>query len=122
MQDWQYNELFEAVNSRYNNFLNEKKGCKYALARTSYEFETVCNDGKTESIIVHTALGQIIINHENVYIGYLDSIRRELSNFSPSEVADELTANEITDLTKNINHVLTALEGMQIDYNPRAHE
>ena len=62
----EYSELLEAVREIYDNLLNEDRGYKYAIARTFYEFETVCNEGKTENLLVHLAIGEIILTRVNI--------------------------------------------------------
>ncbi|MDI3411023.1 Imm3 family immunity protein [Bacillus sonorensis] len=76
MEDWEYSELLEAVREIYDNLLNEDRGYKYAIARTFYEFETVCNEGKTENLLVHLAIGEIILTHPKVFVGVVDTIKK----------------------------------------------
>lgn len=120
MEEWNYDELLNAVEETYKDFVAGKLSYKLAFARTSYEYETVCNKGKTESLLVHTALGEIALTHEKVFIGSIKAIKRELANVNVNDLKHELTPEEIDDLSRRIDRVLKGLECVQIDYNPIA--
>lgn len=120
MEDWKYVELLNAVYETYEDFVARKLSYKLAFARTSYEFETVCNEGKTERLLVYTALGEIALTNEKVFIGAIDAIKKELTNANFDDLQHDLTPEEIDDLSKRIDHVLKGLESVQIDYNPIA--
>ncbi|MBA4601735.1 Imm3 family immunity protein [Thermoactinomyces mirandus] len=120
MVDWQYDELLNAVKETYEDFVDRKLSYKLAFARTSYEYETVCNEGKTERLLVYTALGEIALTHEKVFIGVIDAIKKELTSVNFNDLQHELTPEEIEDLSKRINRVLKGLESVQIDYSPIA--
>ncbi|MFD2876463.1 Imm3 family immunity protein [Paenibacillus rhizoplanae] len=68
MDDWEYEELFEAMNRNYNNYLEKNLSDQLALARTSYDFETVRKEGILENIIVSTAMGEMILSHQKVFL------------------------------------------------------
>lgn len=119
LKDWEYHELLEAVKETYEDFLRKNIGYRYAVARTFYEFETVCNEGKTESLLVHIALGEIVLTHEKVFVGNIEAIKKELTSVNLSQLENELTSEEIEDLSKRITNVLKGLEFVHIDYNPR---
>ncbi|AZV44292.1 hypothetical protein BAOM_3683 [Peribacillus asahii] len=103
MEDWEYNELFEVINEDYNDFLILNRGYEYAIARTFNEY---VNLGEVEDFIVDTAIGEILLSHDKVYIGYIEGITKRLSMFDPKEVEGELTLEEINDLSKRINKVI----------------
>ncbi|MGJ7922915.1 Imm3 family immunity protein [Neobacillus sp. LXY-4] len=115
MEDWEYNELFEAINEDYNDFLKLNRGYGYAISRTVDEY---INIGKVEDFIVDTAIGEILLSHEKVFIGYVEGINKRLSMFNSQDAKDELTEDEITDLTNRINRVIDGLKKAEIDYNP----
>lgn len=69
MEDWEYDELFEAINEDYNDFLILNRGHEYAIARTFIEY---INLGRIEDFIVDTAIGEILITHDKVFIGYVE--------------------------------------------------
>ena len=98
MEDWEYNELLESVNEVYGNLLNEERGYKYATGRTFYEFETVCNEGETENLLVHLAIGEIILGHPKVFVGVVDAIKKELGNIKSEYLDNELSPEEVEDL------------------------
>ncbi|MBA4601543.1 Imm3 family immunity protein [Thermoactinomyces mirandus] len=120
MEDWKYDELLKAVKETYEDCIADKLSYRHAVAKTFYEFETVCNEGKTESLLVHTALGEILLHHEKVFIGNIEAITEELTNVNFDKLQHELTPEEIEDLSKRINRVLKGLECVQIDYSPIA--
>jgi immunity protein Imm3 of predicted polymorphic toxin system len=117
MKDWEYNELFGAIQETYEELLDEDKGYRYAIAKLAEEFD---NLGKIEDIIVDTAIGEIAIGHEKVFIGRIEGIIKRLSMFNPQEAGDELTLEEIKDLSRRINKVIEGLKNVEVDYNPSA--
>lgn len=118
MEDWKYNELLESVNEMYGNLLNEKKGYKYAVARTFYEFETVCNEGETENLLVHLAMGEIILKNSKVFVGAVNAIKKEIGNINIEYLEEELSTEEIKDLLKRINNVSNRINEVVLDYDP----
>ncbi|MCF7619669.1 Imm3 family immunity protein [Bacillus sonorensis] len=120
MEDWEYSELLEAVREIYDNLLNEDRGYKYAIARTFYEFETVCNEGKTENLLVHLAIGEIILTHPKVFVGVVDTIKKELASIDMKELEKELSSEDVDNLLTRINHVNNKLNNVLLDYDPDA--
>ncbi|PFU01750.1 Imm3 family immunity protein [Bacillus thuringiensis] len=117
MKDWEYNELFDAIQETYEELLDEDRGYRYAIAKLADEFD---NLGKIEDVIVDTAIGEIAIGHEKVFVGRIEGITKRLSMFSPQEAGDELTLEEIKDLSRRINKVIEGLKNVEVDYNPSA--
>ncbi|WP_226669723.1 Imm3 family immunity protein [Metabacillus litoralis] len=115
MEDWEYNEIFEAINEDYNDYLKLNRGHEYAIARTVNEY---INLGKVEDFIVDTAIGEILLSKDKVFIGYVEGIINRLSMFKDLNVTDELTQEEIADLTNRIEKVLEGLSKVGKDYNP----
>ncbi|PEE40895.1 Imm3 family immunity protein [Bacillus pseudomycoides] len=120
MEDWEYNELIEAVKEMYDNMLNKDRGYKYATARTFYEFETVCNEGKMENLLVHLAIGEIVVTHPKVFVGVVDTIKKELGSIDRKELEKELLSEEVEDLLTRINNVNHKLNNVILDYDPNA--
>lgn len=119
LDDWGYEELFEAVNRNYNNYLEKNLSNQLAFARTSYDFETVRNEGIVENIIVSTAMGEIILSHQKVFIDNLNSIEELLIKFNPDELLGQISDEDLADLSTRINNVLVSLKEIPIDYNSR---
>ncbi|MEK4670632.1 Imm3 family immunity protein [Niallia sp. FSL R7-0271] len=117
MKDWEYNELFDAIQETYEELLEENRGYRYAIAKLADEFD---NLGKIEDVIVDTAIGEIAICHEKVFVRRIEGITRRLSMFNPQEAEDELTLEEIKDLSRRINKVIEGLKNVEVDYNPSA--
>ncbi|MBY0595222.1 Imm3 family immunity protein [Bacillus bingmayongensis] len=117
MKEWGYNELFDVIQETYEELLDEERGYRYAIARLAVEFDSL---GKIEDVIAETAIGEIAITHDNVFIGRIEGITKRLSMFNLREVEDELTEEEIRDLTKRIKKVIDGLKSVEIDYNPSA--
>ncbi|WP_210367739.1 Imm3 family immunity protein [Bacillus sp. REN3] len=120
MEEWEYNELLESVNDVYLDLLNEKRGYKYAIARTFYEFETVCNEGETENLLVHLAIGEIVLAHPKVFVGVVDSIKKALGHTNIEHLENELAPEEIEDLFTRKNNVINGINKVEIDYDPNA--
>ena len=117
MKDWEYHELFNAIQETYEELLDEGRGYRYVIAKLADEFD---NLGKIEDFIVDTAIGEIAIGHEKVFVGRIEGITKRLSMFNPREVGDELTLEEIEDLSRRINKVIEGLKNVEVDYNPSA--
>ncbi len=117
MEDWTYNELFETIQEVYKEFLSQNRGHRHAIARIVDDFN---NLGKIEDIIVDVAIGEILITYDKVFVGYVEGITKSLSMFNPKEAEDELTLEEIQDLSKRINKVIEGLRNAEVDYNSSA--
>lgn len=117
MKDWEYNELFDVIQETYEEFLETGRGYRYAIARLADEFDRL---GKIEDVIADTAIGEIAITHEKVFIGCIEGITRRLSMFNPQEAEGELTEEEIKDLSRRIAKVIEGLKKVEVDYNPSA--
>ncbi|WP_342560581.1 Imm3 family immunity protein [Psychrobacillus sp. FSL W7-1457] len=117
MKDWKYNELFDAIQETFEELLVENRGYRYAIAKLADEFD---NLGKIEDIIVDTAIGEIAIGHDKIFVGRSEGITKRLSMFNPQEVGNELTLEEIKDLSRRINTVIEGLKNTEVDYNPSA--
>ncbi|MCZ6944477.1 hypothetical protein EJ131_29215 [Bacillus mycoides] len=114
MRDWKYNEIFEVINEDYNDYLKLNKGHEYAISRAVNEY---INLGKVEDFIVDTAVGEILLSKNKVFIGYVEGITKRLSVFKDLDVTNELTHEEIADLTNRIEEVLDGLSKVEVDYN-----
>lgn len=90
------------------------------FAKTSYESETVCNKEKTENLLIYTALGEIALINEKVFIDAIKAIKKEPANGNHSKLRHELSVKEFEDLSKRIDHVLKGLECVQTDDRPIA--
>ena len=117
MKHWEYSELFDAIQETYEELLDENRGYRYAIAKLADEFD---NLGTMEDFVVDTAIGEIAIGHEKVYIGRIEGITKRLSMFNPEEAADELTLEEINDLSIRINKVIEGLKNVEVDYSSSA--
>ena len=115
MEDWTYNELFETIQEVYQEFLSQNRGHSHAIARLADDFN---NLGKIEDIIVDVAIGEILITYDKVFVGYVEGITKRLSMFKEADVTNELTEEELADLTMRIDKVLDGLSKTEIDYNP----
>ncbi|NPC93902.1 hypothetical protein HOO54_17185 [Bacillus sp. WMMC1349] len=114
MNQWGYIELFSAIQDTYEELLNERRGHRYAIAKLADEFN---NLGKIEDIIVDTAIGEIAIGHDKVFVGHIEGITKRLSMFNPQEAEDELSLEEIKDLCIKINKVMKGLKNVEVDYS-----
>jgi len=115
MKDWEDNEIFDAIQETYKELLDEGRGYRYAIAKLTDEFD---NLGKVEDFIVDTAIGEIAITHEQVFVGRISGITERLGEFNQKEAEDALTLEEIKDLSRQINKVIEGLEHVKADHNP----
>ncbi|WP_283750447.1 Imm3 family immunity protein [Bacillus cereus] len=113
MKNWEYNELFNAIQEAYEELLDEERGYRYAIAKLADEFD---NLGKIEDVIVDTAIGEIAVDHNIVFVGRIEGIIKRLSMLNPQEAEGELTVEEIKDLSRRINNVIEGLKNIKIDY------
>ncbi len=112
MEDWTYNELFETIQDVYKEFLSLNREHRHAIARIVDDFN---NLGKIEDIIVDVAIGEILITYDKVFVGYIEGITKSLSMFNPKEAEDELTLEEIKDLSRRINNVIEGLKNADVE-------
>lgn len=117
MENWAYNELFDAIKETYVELLDEGRSHRYALAKVADEFD---NLGKIEDFIVDTAIGEIAISHDSVFVGRIEGVTKRLSRFNPKEAESELTLEEVKDLRIRINKVIEGLNEVEVDQNPLA--
>ncbi|ENQ3104926.1 Immunity protein Imm3 [Bacillus sp. 491mf] len=117
MKYWGYNELFEAIKEDYNDFLSLNRGYREAIARLVDEY---WNLGEIEDVVRDAAIGEILITHDKVFVGTVERITKCLSMFKPLDAEEELTKEEIADLSNRIKKVLVGLKKVEIDYNPYA--
>ncbi|MCY9027178.1 Imm3 family immunity protein [Priestia megaterium] len=115
MEDWEYNEIFVAIQDTYEELLDEGRGYRYAIAKLADEFN---NLGKVEDFIVDTAIGEIAISHDQVFVGRIRGITERLGGFNQKEAEDALTLEEIKDLSRRINKIIEGLERVKADHNP----
>ncbi|MGG0386269.1 Imm3 family immunity protein [Priestia filamentosa] len=117
MENWEYDELFHTIKEFYEEFIEENRGYRYAAARLANEFD---NLGKVEDVIADTAIGEIVMTHEKVFVGTVEGITKRLSSFPLEEAIGELSLGEVKDLSQRIERVLKGLREVTVDYNPRA--
>jgi len=115
MKDWEYNEIFDAIQETYEELLDEGRGYRYAIAKLADEFD---NLGKVEDFIADTAIGEIAITHEQVFVGRIRGITGRLGKFDLKKAQDELTLDEIKDLLTRMNKVILGLKYVKADHNP----
>ncbi|EJQ45765.1 hypothetical protein IEE_02143 [Bacillus cereus BAG5X1-1] len=113
MKNWEYNELFNAIQEAYEELLDEERGYRYAIAKLADEFD---NLGKIEDVIVDTAIGEIAVDHNIVFVGRIEGIIQRLSMLNPQEAEGELTVEEIKDLSRRINNVIEGLKNIKVAY------
>ena len=119
MNEWEYEyeELLEEVQWTYTKYIERGLSERLALARTSYDYETVRNDGELQTVIISVAMGQIISSHKTIFIGMLNYITAILNEFETNKFADKLSKEELQDLSARINTVLETIKKMPLDYN-----
>ncbi|MCM3020500.1 Imm3 family immunity protein [Priestia megaterium] len=76
------------------------------------------NLGEVEDFIVDTAIGEIAITHEQVFVGRIRGITGRLGKFDLKEAQDELTLDEIKDLLPRMNKEIEGLKHVKADHNP----
>lgn len=78
---------------------------KYAIGKLSDEF---VNMGKIKDVIVDTAIGEIAIGHDNVFVGLIEGRTKRLSKFKDIDASNELRKEDIEDLTNKIEQSIRA--------------
>ncbi|KMT63015.1 Imm3 family immunity protein [Paenilisteria newyorkensis] len=107
MKDWDYEELFEAINESYVEFLANGRGEKFAVARAFNEYADM---GIIEDIITDVAIGEILLSQDKVFIGYMEGITSRLSEVKKDNLKNELSSEEIENLLGRIAVVITELK------------
>lgn len=113
------NELVENINEAYNEFIEKNRGERYAIARLFEEFGTYNNGDLVEDIVINMAIGEIVIEQESVFIGNLECIKKSLGKYEnvKEELKNEISEQELSEITVRINRVLNILDKMSIDTN-----
>ncbi|MGQ3376809.1 Imm3 family immunity protein [Priestia endophytica] len=119
MEYWEYDELFDAIQEDYNDYMNLNRGYRYAIARLVDEY---WNLGEIEDVVVATAIGEVLITHDKVFVGNIEHITKCLNTFNPLDAVGELAQKEISDLSTRIKKVLEGLKKVEVDYNPNAEQ
>ena len=115
----QINELVENINEAYNEFIEKNRGERYAIARLFEEFDTYNNGDLVEDIVTNMAIGEIVIEQDSVFIGNLQCIKKSLQKYEniKEELKNEITEQELVEITVSVNKVLNMLDKMSIDSN-----
>lgn len=114
------NELVENINESYKEFMEKNRGERYAIARLFEEFDTYNNGDLAEDFVVNMAIGEIIIEQDSVFKGNLECIKKSLNKYEniKDELKNEITEQELKEITIRVNNVLNMLEKMNVDTNP----
>lgn len=115
------NELVENINEAYNEFIEKNRGERYAIARLFEEFDTYNNGDLLEDIVINMAIGEIVKKQDSVFIGNLECIKKSLEKYEniKEELKNEITKQELEEITVRVNKVLNMLGKMRIDINSR---
>ncbi|TVX91893.1 hypothetical protein FPZ44_01740 [Paenibacillus agilis] len=108
--NWEYTELFEAVNETYQEFILENMSSTKALSRTLSEFETTMNLGIFEKSIVIIAYGEILLSHLEVFHKSKEYLLKELNVLSLQELEDQLPLEQFYDLNARKKLILDKIE------------
>lgn len=115
------NELIENINEAYNEFLEKKRGERYAIARLFEEFDTYNNGDLVEDIIVNMTIGELIIKQDSVFNGNLECIKKslEIDENAKEEPKKGITEQELDKIVFRVTKVLNMLDKMKVDTNPK---
>ncbi|MDB2152536.1 Imm3 family immunity protein [Clostridium butyricum] len=115
------NELIENINEAYNEFLEKKRGERYAIARLFEEFDTYNNGDLVEDIIVNMTIGELIIKQDSVFNGNLECIKKslEIDENAKEELKKGITEQELDKIVFRVTKVLNMLDKMKVDTNPK---
>jgi len=114
MKEWKYNELTEAMKTNCYRFLSQNEGGNDAIVRTANEFT---NMGKVEDVIVDVVIGELMIEQEVGIESYMNAIGQRLRVFDVTTAKDELTEEELKDLTHRIKNVLAGFKTLKVNSN-----
>lgn len=115
------NELIENINESYNEFLQKNRGERYAIARLFEEFHMYNNGDLIEDIIVNIVIGELIIKQDSVFKGTLECIKKSLQRYenAKEELKKGITEQELDKIVLRVTKVLSMLDKMSIDTNPK---
>ena len=113
------NELIDDINEAYNEFVEQNRGERYAIARLFDEFDTMGSED-IDDIITNMAIGELIIKQDSVFIGNLQCIKKSLMNFDnlKNELKTEITEKELNNIESRIKKVLEMLDTMKVTTDP----
>lgn len=114
MEEWTYEELKEAIYEDIQEFKNDNYLNSQIAGRCFYEYTTVILEGYTESVLIHTIIGDYIIKEcsEDTLKFHSDQISANLRNYSREKLDGSLNELEIKELEININEILNKIQSL----------
>lgn len=114
MKNWEYEELIGAVERTLIRVMGEGVAYKDAFGITSYEFESVCSEGKIENALVNLSLAQIAIENGIIFSGYIPLIRDAFDSISDEDLSESLKHDEMLDFIKRRNEVILGMGKIEV--------
>lgn len=109
---WYYYEMEEEVKNYFGIIINDMKNASELIEDVMGRFERECRSTLSERIVVKTTLAELLIRHGIKAEGEFLKIKSELEQFDLSEVGQQLTESEKSDLYTRIKEVLSKLKNL----------
>lgn len=114
MKDWSYTELSEYIREVFNNSISDGLNTLQAGGRCLYELSNVIEEGEVEKIIFYACLVDLQINKGVVSQRIFDEVHNIIKDFNIDKFANELTMEDIEDLSRLVQKVKIELNGVDV--------
>lgn len=114
MKNWEYEELLGAVKRTLIRVMGEGVAYKDAFGTTSYEFESVCSEGKIENALVNLSLAEIAIENGVIFSGYIPLIREAFDAISDENLSESLMHDDMLDFIKRRDEAIQKMDKIEI--------
>ncbi|WNS41055.1 Imm3 family immunity protein [Paenibacillus sp. MMS20-IR301] len=104
---WYYYEIEKEVKDYFGIIINDIKDTFELIEKVMGRFERECRSTLSEKIVVKTTLAELLIRHGIKAEKEFLKIKNELEQFDLSEVGQQLTESEKSDLNVRIKEIIT---------------
>lgn len=118
--DWEFDELFEAIQEGYQEYKAEQMSNSEAFARTAGDFETVKNVGVFEKAIVTVALGELLLRQSKVFSVSKSHILDSVESIDNDELKKQFTSEQYAVWEGRKQNLLQKLEEKPVHHYARA--
>lgn len=114
MDNWDYQELIDAIQDTYQEFLDEGMSPIEAASRCMGEFESAADEGYCERIIVYASGVMLYSEIATIMpIGLHSAYRKALDSFAADRLTNNLSNVEAEDLIIRVRDARCALDKMK---------
>lgn len=119
MKEWEFQELIDAVEESFNDYLAKGQSSLDAGSHTIDDFWYFNKSSEcVENLIIVTSILIHLIKYQRVFIGTKNLFESTLESISDSTIKNVLSSIEIKTLNSMIKNVQSQILATQLVYNP----